>query len=55
MTRVESEHTRLRHDSARLHRNTLCHSKPLGTPNHAIRLLIYYLKFGDVPLPGKLI
>ena len=50
-TRVEGENTRLRHYLARLHRETLCYSKSLEMLAHSIRLLIHYLKFGDVPVP----
>ena len=55
MTRVEGENTRLRHYLARLHRKTLCYSKSLDMLKHAIRLLIHYLKFGDVPVPARCI
>lgn len=55
MTRVEGENTRLRHYLARLHRKTLCYSKSLDMLKHAIRLLIHYLKFGDVPVPPRFI
>jgi insertion element IS1 protein InsB len=51
MTRVEGENTRLRHYLARLHRKTLCYSKSVDMLKHSIRLLIHYLKFGDVPVP----
>lgn len=50
-TRVEGENTRLRHYLARLHRRTLCYSKSVEMLKHSIRLLLYYLKFGDVPVP----
>ena len=36
---------------ARLHRITLCYSKSVEILGHSIRLLIHYLKFGDVPVP----
>jgi len=36
---------------ARLHRKTLCYSKSVEILGHSIRLLIHYLKFGDVPVP----
>ncbi len=49
MTRVEGENTRLRHYLARLHRSTLCYSKSLEMLEHSVRLLIYYLRFRDVP------
>ena len=52
MTRVEGENTRLRHYLARLHRKTLCYSKSVEMLGHSIRLLIHYLKFGDVPVPS---
>ena len=52
MTRVEGENTRLRHYLARLHRKTLCYSKSINMLKHSIRLLIHYLKFGDVPIPA---
>ncbi|MEO1149180.1 MAG: IS1 family transposase, partial [Cyanobacteria bacterium J06638_22] len=55
MTRVEGENTRLRHYLARLHRKTLCYSKSLDMLKYAIRLLIHYLKFGDVPVPARFI
>lgn len=48
MTRVEGENILLQHYLARLHRKTLCYSKSLDMFKHAIRLLIHYLKFGDV-------
>ncbi len=50
--RVEGENTRLRHYLARLHRKTLCYSKSREMLRHSIRLLIHYLKFGDVPVPA---
>jgi IS1 family transposase len=52
MTRVEGENTRLRHYLARLHRRTLCYSKSVEMLANSIRLLIHYLKFGDVPVPS---
>jgi insertion element IS1 protein InsB len=52
MTRVEGENTRLRHYLARLHRKTLCYSKSVEMLKHSIRLLVHYLKFGDVPVPA---
>ena len=55
MTRVEGENTRLRHYLARLHRKTLCYSKSREMLGHSIRLLIHYLKFGDVPVPARFI
>ena len=51
MTRVEGENTRLRHYLARLHRKTLCYSKSVDMLKYSIRLLIHYLKFGEVPIP----
>jgi len=51
MTRVEGEKTRLRHYLARLHRKTLCYSKSEEMLRYSIKLLIHYLKFGDVPTP----
>ncbi len=55
MTRVEGENTRLRHYLARLHRQTLCYSKSVEMLKHSLRLLIHYLKFGDVPLSPRFI
>ena len=55
MTRVEGENTRLRHYLARLHRKTLCYSKSVRRLKHSIRLLIHYLKFGEVPVPYRFI
>jgi insertion element IS1 protein InsB len=52
MTRVAGENTRLRHYLARLHRKTLCYSKSVDMLKHSIRLLIHYLKFGEVPIPA---
>ena len=52
MTRVEGENTRLRHYLARFHRKTLCYSKSVEMIKHSVRLLIHYLKFGDVPVPS---
>ena len=51
MTRVKGENTRLRHYLARLHRKTLCYSKSVDMLKHSVRLLIHYLKFGEVPIP----
>ena len=51
MTRVEGENTRLRHYLGRLNRKTLCYSNSTELLRHSIRLLIHYLKFGDVPIP----
>jgi insertion element IS1 protein InsB len=51
MTRFEGENTRLRDYLARLKRKTLCYSKSKTMLRHSIRLLIHYLKFGDVPVP----
>jgi IS1 family transposase len=55
MTRVEGENTRLRYPKARLHRKTLCYSKCIEMLKHSIRLLIHYLKFGEVPIPAQFI
>ena len=52
MTRVEGENSRLRHYLARLHRKTLCYSKSVEMLKHSLRLLIHYLRFGDVPVPA---
>ncbi|ULB46006.1 IS1-like element ISArma2 family transposase [Limnospira fusiformis KN01] len=49
MTRVEGENCRLRHYLARLHRKTLCDSKSTEMLYKSIRLLIYYLKHGQLP------
>jgi insertion element IS1 protein InsB len=54
MTRVEGENTRLRHYLARLKRKTLCYSKSKEMLEHSIRLLLHYLKFGDLPIPYSL-
>ncbi len=54
MTRVEGEKTRLRHYLARLHRKTLCYSKPQEMLANSVKLLIHYLKFWDVPLPHSM-
>ncbi|WP_144266107.1 IS1 family transposase [Pleurocapsa sp. PCC 7327] len=51
MTRVEGENTRLRHYLARLHRKTLCYSKSVAMLKHSLKLLLHYLKFGEVPVP----
>ena len=51
MTRVEGENTRFRNYLARLKRKTLCYSKSKIMLTYSIRLLIHYLKFGDVPVP----
>jgi hypothetical protein len=53
MTRVEGENTRLRHYLARLHRKTLCYSKSVEMLRHSIKLLIHYLRWGDVPVPFR--
>jgi insertion element IS1 protein InsB len=52
MTRVEGENTRLRHYLARLHRKTLCYSKPEEMLRYSIRLLLRYLRFWYVPIPA---
>jgi insertion element IS1 protein InsB len=31
----------------------LCYSKSVEILGHSIRLLIHYLKFGDVPVPHR--
>jgi insertion element IS1 protein InsB len=31
----------------------LCYSKSVEMLGHSIRLLIHYLKFGDVPVPQR--
>jgi insertion element IS1 protein InsB len=51
LTRVEGENPRLRHDLARFKRKTLCYSKSKEMLTHSIRLLVHYLKFGEVPIP----
>ncbi len=48
MTRVEGENTRLRHYLARLHRKTLCYSKPVDMLKYSIRLLPHYLKYWEI-------
>jgi len=53
MTRVEGENTRLRHYLPRLKRKTLCYSKCEKMLGYSIKLLIHYLKFGDVPIPHQ--
>lgn len=50
MTRVEGENTRLRHYLARLHRKTLCYSKSEEMLKYSLRLLLHYLKEGEIPL-----
>jgi insertion element IS1 protein InsB len=50
MTRLEGENTRLRHYLARLKRKTLCYFKCEQMLGYSIKLLIHYLKFGDVPI-----
>lgn len=50
MTRVEGENCRLRHYLARLHRKSLCYSKSIDMLYKSVRLLIYYLKHGQIPL-----
>ncbi|MEM6518160.1 MAG: IS1 family transposase, partial [Cyanobacteria bacterium P01_D01_bin.71] len=37
---------------ARLPRKTLGYSKSVEMLKHSIRLLIHYLKFGEVPIPA---
>ena len=50
MTRVEGENCRLRHYLARLHRKTLCYSKSIKMLKFSIKLLLYYLKYREIPL-----
>jgi len=50
MTRVEGKNCRLRHYLARLHRKSLCYSKSVDMLYKSVRLLIYYLKHGRIPL-----
>ena len=50
MTRVEVENSRLRHYLARLHRKTFCYSKSLNMLKASIKLLLYYLKYKEIPL-----
>lgn len=52
LTRVEGENTRLRHYLARLHRATLCYSKSIQMLKYSVRLLMHYLRFKQVPIPG---
>ena len=54
LTRVEGENTHLRHYLARLHRKTLCYSKSVEMLKHSVRLLLHYLKFGEVPVPNPI-
>ena len=49
MTRVENENTRLRHYLVRLHRKTLCYSKPVDMLRYSIRLLLHYVKCLEMP------
>jgi len=49
MTRVEGENTRLRYYLARLHRKTLCDSKPVEMLKHSIRLVLHSLKYQSIP------
>jgi len=37
---------------ARLHHKPLCYSKSVEVLKHSVRLLLHYLKFGDVPVPA---
>jgi IS1 family transposase len=55
MTLVEAENTRLRPYLARLHRPTLGYSKCEEMLKHSLKLLIHYLKFDDIPIPGAFI
>jgi insertion element IS1 protein InsB len=51
MTGVEGENTLLRHYLAGPHRRrTLCYSKSEEMLQLSIRLLLYYLKYGAVPM-----
>jgi IS1 family transposase len=52
LTRVEGENMRLRHYLARLHRATLCYSKSIQMLKYSVRLLMQYLRFKRVPIPG---
>jgi insertion element IS1 protein InsB len=49
MTRIEGENCRLRHYLARLHRKTLCYSKSVDMLRYSIKLLLYYLRYHQVP------
>jgi IS1 family transposase len=55
MTRVEGENSRLRHYLARLHRKTFCYSKSVTVLAASIKLLLYYLRFGEIPIPFRVI
>ncbi len=52
-TRVEGKNTRLRDYLARLTTKTVCYSQSSQMLGHSIKLLIHYLKFGDVPIPHQ--
>jgi IS1 family transposase len=52
MTRGEGKNTHLRHYLARLHQKTFGYSKSVDMLKHSIRLLIHYLKFGEIPIPA---
>lgn len=41
--------------SPKRNRKTLCYSKSVNMPAHLVRLLLRYLKFGDVPVPARFI
>jgi IS5 family transposase len=41
--------------SPKRNRKTLCYSKSVNMPAHLVRLLLHYLKFGDVPVPARFI
>jgi insertion element IS1 protein InsB len=53
MTRVEGENSRLRHYLGRLRRKSFCYSKSLEMLKMSIRLLVYYLRYHQVPLPTR--
>jgi len=53
MMRIEGETLVYVTTLARLHRKTLCYSKSLDMLAHSIRLLVHYLKFGDVRVPYR--
>ncbi|MGD1901295.1 MAG: IS1 family transposase, partial [Geitlerinemataceae cyanobacterium] len=36
-----------------LHRRTLCYSKSAEMLAHSVRLLIHYLRWGEVPVPYR--
>lgn len=47
VTHIEGKNTRLRHDLARLHRQTLCYSKSTEMLKTSVLLLLHYLKYFD--------